>query len=170
MIALAAVYAEQVMQFAQQQTMLLIFLVNIAAAVGAFLFGYAQDRIGHKAALALTLLAWIGMVLLAGLGTSAAVFWAAATLAGLCMGSSQSCGRALVALLAPAERVTEFFGLWSFATRFAAVIGPLTYGLVTWGTGGNHRLAILLTGLFFVAGLLLLWGVDLKRGQAKAAG
>ncbi len=30
----------------------------------------------------------------------AALFWVAATLAGLCMGSSQSCGRALVAALA----------------------------------------------------------------------
>ena len=167
-IALAAVYAEQVMAFQQQETMLLIFLVNIAAALGAFGFGYAQDRIGHKAALALTLLAWIGMVLLAGLGTSVWLFWIAATLAGLCMGSSQSCGRTLVAMLAPADRMTEFFGLWSFATRLAAVIGPLTYGLVTWGTGGNHRLAILLTGLFFVVGLIVLATVNLARGQAKA--
>ena len=47
-IALAAVYAEQVLGFKQTDTMMLIFLVNIAAALGAFGFGYAQDRIGHK--------------------------------------------------------------------------------------------------------------------------
>ena len=39
-IALAAVYAEQVLGFKQTQTMMLIFLVNIAAALGAFAFGY----------------------------------------------------------------------------------------------------------------------------------
>jgi len=29
----------------------------------------------------------------------------------------------------------------------------MTYGLVTWLSGGNHRMAILSTGLFFVLGL-----------------
>lgn len=167
-IALAAVYAEQAMGFKQQETMALIFLVNIASAAGAFLFGYAEDRIGHQRALAITLLAWIVMVLIAGFGTSRGLFWVAATLAGLCMGSSQSCGRALVGALAPPNRLAEFYGLWAFATRLAAVIGPLTYGLVTWATDGNHRLAILITGLFFVAGLVLLARIDVPRGMRAA--
>ena len=37
--------------------------------------------------------------------------------------------------------------------RVAAIAGPLSYGLVTWLTMGIHRVAILSTGLFFVAGL-----------------
>src|SRR5690606_22647882 len=69
-IALAAVYAEQVMGFRQQETMALVFLVNIASAIGAFLFGYAEDRIGHRRALAVTLVAWIAMVLIASFTTS----------------------------------------------------------------------------------------------------
>ena len=167
-IALAAVYAEQAMGFAQQQTMMLVFLVNVAAALGAFGFGYVQDRIGHKAALALTLLGWIVMVLIAALTTSAAMFWLAATIAGICMGSSQSCGRALVGYLAPAAHLAEFYGLWALATRLSAVVGPLVYGLVTWVTEGNHRLAILVTGSFFVLGLLLLRGIDVERGRGEA--
>ncbi|MBN9425414.1 MAG: MFS transporter [Burkholderiales bacterium] len=167
-IALAAVYAEQVMQFTQTQTMALIFVVNIASVIGAFSFGYAQDRLGHKRALAVTLLGWIAMVLVAGLGTTLALFWLAAVLAGLCMGSSQSCGRAMVGALTPASRLAEFFGLWTLAGRVAAIVGPLTYGLVTWLTVGNHRLAILVTGLFFVLGLLLLARIDIGRGQAAA--
>ena len=51
--------------------------------------------------------------------------------------------------------------------QLAAVIGPLTYGLVTWATHGNHRLAILVTGLFFVGGLALLSRVDMARGLAR---
>jgi UMF1 family MFS transporter len=168
-IALAAVYAEQVMGFQQQETMALVFLVNIASAGGAFLFGYAEDRIGHKPALALTLVAWIVMVLIASFTSTRALFWVAATLAGLCMGSSQSCGRALVGVLAPSSRRAEFYGLWAFATRLAAVVGPLTYGLVNWLSAGNHRLAFLSTGLFFVLGLLLLARLDLGRGARVAA-
>ncbi len=168
-IALAAVYAEQVMRFSQTQTMALIFVVNVASAVGAFAFGYAQDRLGHRRSLAVTLTGWIVMVLIAGLGESLGAFWVAATLAGLCMGASQSCGRAMVGVLAPADRLAEFFGLWSFAVRLASIIGPVTYGLVTWLTGGNHRLAILCTGGFFVIGLLVLMRIDVARG-ALAAG
>lgn len=168
-IALAAVYAEQVLGFRQTQTMLLIFLVNIASALGAFGFGYGQDRIGHRRALALALLGWVVMVLLAYAATTAAVFWAAAVIAGLCMGSTQSAARAMAGLLAPPDRRAEFFALWTFAVRLAAVVGPLTYGSITWLSGGNHRLAILCTGVFFLGGLLLLAPIDMARGRRAAA-
>ncbi len=167
-IALAAVYAEQVLGFQQTQTMMLVFLVNIASAVGAFAFGYWQDRIGHRPALAVTLWGWVVMTVLAFLAETATLFWIAAVFAGLCMGSSQSAGRALAALFAPEAQRAEFFGLWAFAVRLSAIVGPLTYGLVTLLTAGNHRLAILATGAFFVIGLLLLTRIDVERG-ARAA-
>jgi UMF1 family MFS transporter len=96
------------------------------------------------------------------------MFWLAAVIAGLCMGSSQSCGRAMVGYLAPAGQLAEFFGLWALATRLAAIVGPLVYGVVTWLTAGNHRLAILVTGIFFVAGLWLLRSIDVQRGHVQA--
>ena len=167
-IALAAVYAQEVLGFEQAQTMMLVFLVNIAAALGAFAFGYGQDRVGHKPALALTLVGWIVMTALAALATGPALFWVAAVIAGLCMGSSQSAGRALAGVYAPAAQRGEFYGLWTFATRLASIAGPLTYGLVTWLTGGNHRLAILSTAAFFVVGLLLLLPMNVARGIAAA--
>jgi MFS transporter, UMF1 family len=167
-IALAAVYAEQVLGFRQSETMLLVFLVNIAAAVGAFGFGYWQDRLGHRRALSVALIGWVVMVILAYLASSALLFWCAAVVAGLCMGSSQSAGRAMAGLLAPADRRAEFYALWTFATRLSAVVGPLSYGVVTWITGGNHRLAILTTGLFFIGGLLLLRPIDMARGIRAA--
>jgi MFS transporter, UMF1 family len=167
-ITLAAIYAEQAMKFSQEQTMALIFVVNIAATIGAFLFGYLQDRVGHQRALAMTLVGWLWMIAMAGLSTSPTVFWMAATMAGLCMGSSQSCGRALVGTFAPVKQSAEFFGLWTFATRLASIIGPIAYGVVTTLTEGNHRLAILTTGIFFVIGLIVLRRVNVERGQACA--
>ena len=167
-IALAAVYAEEVLGFKQTDTMLLVFLVNIAAALGAFGFGYWQDKVGHKPALRLTLWGWVVMTVLAVLATSASLFWVAAALAGLCMGSSQSAGRALAAVFAPAKRRAEFFGLWTLAVRLSAIVGPLTYGLINWLTAGNHRIAILSTGAFFVLGLWLLRPINVQRGIARA--
>ena len=168
-IALAAIYAEQVMGFKTEQTILLILVVNVTAAIGAFGFGYAQDRIGKVWALRITIVGWIAMTVIAFFATTASLFWLAANVAGLCMGSSQSAGRALVAYFSPPDRSGEFFGLWGVATRLAAILGPLTYGAVTWITGGNHRLAILLTGAFFAVALAILAFVDERRGRAQVS-
>jgi UMF1 family MFS transporter len=168
-IALAAIYAEQVMGFKTQDTIMLVLVVNVTAAIGAFGFGYAQDRIGKVAALRITIVGWVVMTVVAFFSTTPAMFWVAANLAGLCMGSSQSAGRALVAYLSPAGRSAEFFGLWGVAIRLAAILGPLTYGAVTWATGGNHRLAILLTGVFFVVSLIVLAFVNEARGRKQVA-
>ena len=167
-VALAAIYAEQAMKFTMQQTISLILVVNVTAALGAFGFGYLQDAIGHVRAVALTLVGWIAMVLVAGFSQTPFSFWVAANLAGLCMGSAQAAGRAVVGYLAPPARLAEFFGLWGLAVKAASIFGPLTYGAVTWMFAGNHRLAIFATGIYFVIGLVLLRGIDIERGRQAA--
>lgn len=167
-IALAAIYAQQAMGFSTRDTLMLILVVNVTAAIGAFLFGYLQDRTGHVRAIGIILLCWIVTVLIAWRATDSAVFWLAANCVGLCLGSSQSAGRALVGYLSPPGRQAEFFGLWGLAVKCSSILGPLTYGLVSWLSGGDHRLAILFTGSYFVAGLLLLAGIDAERGRKAA--
>ena len=54
------------------------------------------------------------------------------------------------------------------AGKLASVIGPLCYGLVAYFSHGNHRLALLATTAFFIAGLLLLMTVNERRGRLAA--
>src|SRR5258708_10611574 len=93
-VALAAIYAEQVMKFTTEQTIVLILVVNVTAALDAFAFGYLQDAIGHVRAIALTLVGWIAMVVIAAASQSVFSFWRAANLAGLSIGSPQASGPA----------------------------------------------------------------------------
>lgn len=167
-ITLAAIYASQVFHFDTRRTILLVLVVNLTAAFGAFGFGHVQDRIGHVRAIALTLAGWIAMVGLAWAAADERMFWLAANLAGLCMGASQSAGRALVGLLAPPTQQAEFFGLWGLAVKLASIIGPLTYGAASWITEGDHRQSLLITGSYFVAGLWVLRGVRAMRGYRAA--
>ena len=167
-IALAAIYAQEAMKFTSTQTIVLVLVVNVTAAIGAFGFGYLQDAIGHIRAMFLVLAGWIVMIALAYLAEGVAMFWIAANLAGLCMGSSQAAGRAIVGYLTPPARTAEFFGLWGLAVKAASIFGPLTYGVVTWVFEGNHRLGILAVGAYFVIGLLLLTGIDTERGRRAA--
>ncbi|SHL94290.1 MFS transporter, UMF1 family [Nitrosospira sp. Nsp11] len=167
-ITLAAIYAQQVMSFNTSDTMFLVLVVNITASVGAFAFGSIQDRIGHIPTIALTLVGWIVMILLAWMAESRAMFWLAANVAGLCLGASQSAGRALVGYFSPDARRAEFFGLWGLAVKLSSILGPVTYGLVSWISRGDHRLAMLITGVYFVIGLLILLNIDIKRGRQAA--
>jgi MFS transporter, UMF1 family len=167
-IALAAVYAHEVMGFTTSDTLTLVLVVNITAAVGAFLFGHVQDRLGHVRTIVLTLAGWLATVILVATLEGRMAFWMAANLVGVCLGSSQSAGRALIGYLSPPARTAEFFGLWGLAVKLSAILGPVTYGAVTWMTAGNHRFAILTVGVYFVLGLVLIAGLDVRRGRANA--
>ena len=167
-IVIAAIYAQEVMKFSTEDTILLIIIVNISAAAGAFIFGFLQDKIGIKYVLGLTLIIWIVAMLIAYFTSSVTWFWIVANLIGIALGSSQSAGRAMVGLFSPLTHNGEFFGLWALAIRLAAIVGPLCYGLTAYLTHGDHRQALLSTTLFFIAGLLLLINVNEKRGHKAA--
>ena len=167
-VAIAAIYAQEAMGFDMTRTLIMVLVVNVTASAGAFGFGYVQDRIGHVKSVGLTLVGWCVTTLVAWQARDAGLFWVAANLAGLCMGASQSAGRALVGYLSPESRRAEFFGLWGIAVKLSSILGPLTYGAISWASGGEHRTAMLFTGVFFLAGLVLLAGVNVERGRRAA--
>ena len=136
--------------------------------MGAFAFGELQDRLGHTRTIVATLSVWLLAVVLAWAAREPVLFWVAANLVGLALGASQSAGRALIAYLSPARHTGEFFGLWGFSVKLAAILGPMTYGLVTWMSGGDQRLALLVTGSFFIAGIAIASTVDVERGRREA--
>jgi UMF1 family MFS transporter len=167
-VVLAAVYAQEEMGFSMSENIALILVVNVTAAIGAFGFGLIQDRIGSVRTLLITLGVWIVALVTAYFVESRAGFWIIANLIGVALGASQSAGRALVGQFSPRERTAEFFGLWGLFGKLAAVVGPLTYGAVTYISHGNHRLALLVTAGYFVVGFLLLLTVNERRGRAAA--
>ena len=167
-VVIAAIYAQEVMQFTTKDTIMLILIVNVSAAAGAFIFGIVQDKFGIKSTLAVTLLIWVAAMLIAYFTTSVTWFWVVANLIGIALGSSQSAGRAMIGLFSPPAHNGEFFGLWGLAIRLAAIVGPMSYGITAYATQGDHRQALLSTTLFFIAGLLLLARVDEERGKQAA--
>jgi UMF1 family MFS transporter len=168
-IVLAAVYAKEVMDFDTRQLLLLIVVVNVTSAVGAFLFGHFQDRVGSKLALGISLCLWVLAVILALRAQQPIDLWIVGNIVGLAMGASQSIGRAMVGQFTPVERTGEFFGLWGLANRLAAILGPLSYGFINYLSDGDHRIAMLSTLVFLLAGLAMLQSVDVSRGRASVS-
>jgi len=163
----AGVYAQQVLHMSQVETIWLLVVVNVSAALGAFAFGFAQDRFGSKRTIGITLVLWTVTALAAAVIQTKFQLYLVGNLVGIAIGSSQSAGRAMVALLSPASKNAEFFGLWGMAVKAASIVGPVTYGLINY-VSGSHRLAVLVTTAFFVAGLILLAPINEERGRRLA--
>ncbi|MFH0976072.1 MAG: MFS transporter [Spirochaetota bacterium] len=153
-ITFAAIYAVHVLDFTIEENIILIIIVNVTASVGAFIFGFIQDKIGSKKTIIITLLLWLATVTWAYFAYTKNSFWMLANIAGLALGSTQSASRAMVGLFSPESKSGEFFGFWGLAGKIGAIIGPMTFGLLVLATDGNQRFAILATGVFFVIGII----------------
>jgi UMF1 family MFS transporter len=166
-ISFASIYAQKELGFTPAMTVLLIIVVNITAIIGALLFGLLGDRIGLKRTLTITLIIWVVTVIVAYFVHTQKLFWIVANLAGLAMGASLSLARALVGLFSPTSKSAEFFGFWGFAGKFSAILGILSFGLMSYLFSSN-RLAILSTIFYFIVGLVILLFVNEKRGREAA--
>ncbi len=69
--------------------------------------------------------------------------------------------------MVPKGRAAEFFGFYSTSSRFAGIIGPLIFGIVSQFTGTSRHGIIALTVLF-VSGAVLLMAVGEKEGRRVA--
>ncbi len=167
-IHVASVYAQQVMHFSTQECITMILVVDVMAIIGAVVFGFVQDNIGAVKTLALTLAIWLVAITLAAVAANAAQLWIAGNLIGLALGATGSVGRALVSEFSPPGRSGEFLGLWGVAVKLATAIGAVTFGAVTFLSGNNYRLALLVNLVFFLSGWLMLTRVNEKRGRQAA--
>jgi len=166
-IYFSAIYAQRTLGFTGGELIVLFLLVNISSAAGALGFGWIQDRLGAGRTIRITLVVWILVCVGAFLAEEKATFFAVSLAAGLGIGSLQSASRAMVGLFSPLEKTGELYGFWGLAGKAAFAVGPLVFGSLSSATG-SQRLAILSTGLFFVAGLVGMGRIDEARGKAAA--
>jgi UMF1 family MFS transporter len=78
-------------------------------------------------------------------------------------GGSQALSRSLYGAMVPKSQSAEFFGFFSTSSKFAGILGPLLFGVVSQIAGGS-RLSIISLIVFFVVGGLILTRVDVEEG------
>lgn len=157
-IVFASIFASNVLHMEYLEIIIFFVIIQSTAILGSFLFGILSDHIGPKKTITITLVIWLFVVVGASLVENAGQFYLIGLLAGLAIGSSQSCSRSLMASLIPKSNEAEYFGFYDgLFGKSSAVIGPLFYGIVADISG--ERIATLGLGLFFIAGLIILQGV-----------
>jgi UMF1 family MFS transporter len=158
-IAFASIFASNILKMTDEQIILFFVIVQSTAVLGSFIFGIVSDHIGPKKTITITLVVWIIVIIGAFFVQTVDEFYIVGLLAGLSIGSSQSCSRSLMALLTPHEREAEFFGFYDgLFGKSSAVVGPFVYGIIS--DLSNDRFAALAIGLFFITGLIILQKVQ----------
>jgi UMF1 family MFS transporter len=152
-------------------------LLAIAGALGAWIGGKLDDRVGPKAVIATSmtvLLLSIIMILMVDKNSilfvsvtpplpGGALFAAPAEKAYLILGCLiggaggplQAASRTLLIRMAPKDRITQFFGLFALTGRVTSFLGPLLIGFIT-AVSASQKAGMAVLVLFFVAGLVLL--------------
>ena len=138
-IVFSGIFAATTLKFTTPEVIKLFLAVQFSALAGALLLARPTDRWGPKRVITVTLLLWIGVAVIAGLG----------------LGSIQAASRALMASLIPPGKESELFGFYALCGKSSSVLGPLVFGGVSY-LAGSQRSAVAVLGAFFLAGLILL--------------
>ena len=162
--ALGGIYAVSSLNFSFSEVMTLGIVLNVAAGLGSFLFGYIEDIIGVKKTITITLIVLICATLLAILAPETnlpkELFWFSGILIGLMIGPNQSCSRSLMSKITPKNKLNEFFGFFAFSGKATSFIGPLLFGLIS--AFYSQQIALWIVVFLFVIGLFLFNRINFK--------
>jgi UMF1 family MFS transporter len=129
-VANMALYGREVFGLDSAGVRNLLLFSTVFAIVGSAASGYATDRIGPKKTLLAILFLWLVAITLAAAAPAAWVLFLAGPLVGIALGGTWTVSRVMLVALSPPEKLGEFFGLFSLAGRFSAVLGPALTALL----------------------------------------
>ena len=165
--AFGGIYAAGTFGFTTKDIIIFGIAMNVAAGLGAYAFGFVDDRFGGKTTILISLVGLSLASLLAVVTTSRLLFWVAAVLIGLLAGPNQSASRSLLGRFVPYNMENEFYGFFAFSGKMTAFLGPFLLGRLT-SIFGDQRYGVATVLIFFVVGAVLLLRVDEKEGMEVA--
>jgi MFS transporter, UMF1 family len=163
--SLGGIYAMGTLNFSFDEVLILGIVLNVAAGIGSFVFGYLEDEIGVKNVINISLFVLIFSTLLAYFAPETSnpkqMFWVAGVFIGLMVGPNQSCSRSLMAQLIPSKKQNEFFGFFALTGKATSFLGPLLFGIIA--KFYSQQLALWVVILFFIIGLFLFNRINFKQ-------
>ena len=165
-IRMATVYGREI-KIERGALIASILLVQFVGIPFSFLFGILATKIGAKRAILLGLLVYT-LICIVGYSMSTGThFLILAVLVGTVQGGTQALSRSLFASMIPRNKSGEYFGFFAVVEKFAGILGPALFYVIS-NISGSSRGAILGVIGFFAVGATLLWMVDVEEGQRQA--
>jgi UMF1 family MFS transporter len=165
-IKMATAYGDEI-GIGQDSMVIALIITQFVGIPFSFGFGWLARRLGTKRSILLGLGVYTLISIAGYFMQTATHFFILAFLVGTVQGGSQALSRSLYGTMVPKNQSAEFFGFFSTSSKFAGILGPLIFGLVS-QLAGASRLSILSVIIFFVVGGLLLTRVDEDEGRRVA--
>ena len=155
--ALGGIFAIGTLNFSMQEVLILGIVLNVFAALGSFVFGLIEDRIGVRKVINLSLVILVISTFLAFISPwtiyPKLFFWISGVLLGTMVGPNQSCSRSYMAQIIPEDKKNEFFGFYAFTGKATSFLGPLMFGFLT--KIYSQQIGLLSVLVFFIIGLII---------------
>ena len=161
--AFGGIYAAGTFGFTFEEVLIFGIVINVTAGIGAWFFGFLDDRIGGKLTIQITLIGFVIAAIISAISEDKAWFWVAGILVGLFAGPNQAASRSLLGRFVPKDKETEFYGFYAFSGKATAFLGPLLMGILT-EAFQSQRIGMAAVGLFFIVGSFLLRTVNEQDG------
>ncbi len=165
--AFGGIYAAGTFGFSFEEVMIFGIVLNVAAGLGSYAFGFIDDLIGGKQTIIISLVGLVAATTIAVFAETKLLFWVAGLLVGLLVGPNQSASRSLMGRFVPLEKENEFYGFFAFSGKATAFLGPLLLGQLT-GIFGSQRYGVAVVLVFFLVGAILMIRVNEAEGITVA--
>ncbi len=144
-----------------------LLMVQFLAAPFAIFFGWLPKKIGTKNCIYIALTIYCIIAIAGYFLQYEWQFWALGAGVATVQGGSQALSRSLFGRLMPKSKSAEFYSFFSVFEKFATILGPALFGVVSM-IMGESRLSIVSLLIFFITGLIILTRVNVKKGIAVA--
>ncbi|MBE1494065.1 UMF1 family MFS transporter [Amycolatopsis lexingtonensis] len=160
----SAQYGSEQLRFSDTVLITTILVVQFVAFAGGMLHGLVAKRLGAKKTIMVSLGIWVLVV-------ASAYFVQAGQLVqylllaagiGLVLGGTNALSRSLFSQMVPPGREAQYFSVYEVGERATSWLGPLLFAGMAQATG-SYRYAIISLVVFFVAGLVLMSLVPVRR-------
>ncbi|MBQ7050522.1 MAG: MFS transporter, partial [Firmicutes bacterium] len=149
---------------------LALLVTQIVAVPFAIWFSKLGEKIGGIKVILMgiavyTLVCVLGFIMGFGMeesfltnGQALTIFWILAVLVGTSQGGIQAMSRSYYGKMIPKEKSNEYFGFFEIFGKFASVMGPLLYSVISSITGRSSYAILSIILLFLIGGGILLIG------------
>ena len=161
---LASAFAEVELGFGPTELIIIVILLQLLAAVGAYFFAFLSKYRGNRISLIIMLITWTSICLAAYFVMEKYQFYILACMVGMVMGGIQSLSRSTFSKLMPETNkdVASFFSFYESTEKIAIVLGTFSFGLINQLTG-SMRNSVLILSIFFIIGLIILYFTPFEK-------
>lgn len=152
--------------FETNDLILALLITQFVGFPSAIVFGKLGERFGPKRGIFFAIGVYLLVVGWAMFMTHRLEFFGLSFTVGLVQGGIQALSRSYYSRIIPHDQAGEFYGFYNLLGKFAVILGPVLIG-ITGLVSESSRIGIASIAILFLAGGILLYFVDEKKGAEE---